>query len=255
MISTYSDHGMEAAVPFDKAYDETLQALLERLTKVETQSTTDEDRGERMFWAARRMRYALGYLTGPFRWSLRTLLKMLSKSYREKEKHAVWKKKEQVFVQASGSFAHIYLTVSKDRMNLSGIQKRYPNLIKGLKVHPGIGFMVVKTKKGLKIIGWDGEFNINGHVSKKGKDFLKKFGNTKLLLEQIGDLGNRKNVGDIMIFGNFHYGKIISFSDHYACHGGVSKKMNSPFFISKQGFDLRDSKSSSSVYEVFKTYL
>jgi hypothetical protein len=250
-----SDHGMEAAVPFDKAYDETLQALLERLTDVETQSMKDEDRGERMFWAAKRMGYALKYLTGPFRWSLKTMMKALSKSYRKREREAVWKKKEQVFVQASGSFAHIYLTASQQRMTLAGIQEKYPKLIKGLRAHPGIGFFVVKTVKGLKVLGWDGEFNLEKNVSKKGKDFLKRFGKTELLLEQIRELGNKENVGDIIIFGNFHYGKIVSFSDHYACHGGASKKINSPFFLSKQGFDLRDSKSSEAVYEVFKTYL
>ena len=123
--------------------------------------------------------------------------------------------------------------------------------------------VVVKDGNNTRVIGWDGEFIIRNRktrgktriVSRKGRDFLKRFGDTHTLLDQIRRLSSRKKVGDLILFGNYHYGKIVAFGNYYATHGGIGKKMCAPFFMSKQGFDLREVNDPDKLYDLFKSYL
>jgi hypothetical protein len=263
-IYVMSDHGAEDSVPFDHAYDEPLAAFLRRLTKVEVQeSKGEEGLEEQARRSAEKISFASRYLTGPPKWVLKTLVKILSKSAREKEREAVWKDKEQIFIQNAGSLGHIYFNISAKRLGYKEIKRHYPKVLPGLQSHPGIGVIVVNDGNNTRIIGWDGEFIVSNKkprgklkiVSKKGKDFLKRFGETKTLLEQIRRLSNRKNVGDIILFGNYHYGKMVAFGNYYAAHGGIGRRTCSPFFMSKQGFDLREVTDPDKLYDIFKSYL
>jgi len=139
--------------------------------------------------------------------------------------------KAKVVVMGSGSTGLIYFTDSPQRMTFEQIQAAYPELILGLKDHPGIGFLLVRTDtQGDIVIGKSGVHYLKDDVV-EGVDPLAVFGpNAALHLRRESSFSN---CPDIVV--NTHYDpatqELAGFENQVSHHGGLGGPQNHPFIL------------------------
>ena len=139
--------------------------------------------------------------------------------------------KAKVVVMGSGSTGLIYFTDSPQRMTFEQIQAAYPELILGLKDHPGIGFLLVRTDtQGDIVIGKSGVHYLKDDVV-EGVDPLAVFGpNAALHLRRESSFSN---CPDIVV--NTHYDpatqELAGFENQVSHHGGMGGPQNHPFIL------------------------
>lgn len=139
--------------------------------------------------------------------------------------------KANVVVMGSGSTGLIYFTDSPQRMTFEQIQATHPELILGLKDHPGIGFLLVRTDtQGDIVIGKSGVHYLKDDVV-EGVDPLAVFGpNAALHLRRESSFSN---CPDIVV--NTHYDpatqELAGFENQVSHHGGMGGPQNHPFLL------------------------
>ena len=139
--------------------------------------------------------------------------------------------KAKVVVMGSGSTGLIYFTDLPQRMTFEQIQAAYPELILGLKDHPGIGFLLVRTDaQGDIVIGKSGVHYLKDDVV-EGVDPLTVFGpNAALHLRRESSFSN---CPDIVV--NTYYDpatqELAGFENQVSHHGGMGGPQNHPFLL------------------------
>lgn len=252
-----SDHGQVDAVPFRILQGMNLAEFIEKCAKVKSfgLSSTHEGRHTMMGAVMNKTIDLVKYVSTPLRWIVSSFAKGMLKVLKKGDEHFIWNNKEQIFVVDSCSFAHIYFNVSKKRMQIKQIEKKYPTLIEKLARNKHIG--IVMAKQGTNIILMSGKNRITitkDTVKVDGQDFLKKYGNEKLLVKQLRDFDTMKFVGDLVLFGNYENGVAVSFTEHVGAHGGIGGDMMWPFFLSKKKYDFSKMTNAKSLNKIFKEY-
>lgn len=140
-------------------------------------------------------------------------------------------KESQVIVLASGCTGLIYFTEFHQRATYEEIQSRYPELILNLTLHPGIGFVLVRScEQGDMALGKGGiHFLDQGTV--EGVDPLIDYPeNSAMLLKRESSFSN---CPDIIV--NTRYNpqtdEICSFENQVSHHGGLGGSQNYPFIF------------------------
>jgi uncharacterized membrane protein YvlD (DUF360 family) len=137
----------------------------------------------------------------------------------------------EVMVLASGNLGLIYFTDWDERMSYEEINGVFPNIIKGLTEHPGIGFILVHSEAdGPLAIGAKGIYYLkDGRV--QGDDPLTDFGPNaaKHLLRT----ANFPHVADIMVnsFYDPEKDEVAAFEELVGSHGGLGGNQTSPFVM------------------------
>jgi hypothetical protein len=138
---------------------------------------------------------------------------------------------QELVVCASGNLAHLYLTFSDDRVDREQVDRRYPNLIKGLLDHPGVGLVLAHSARhGPVALGRTGEhFLASGRVV--GLDPLIPFG--LLAAQSLSRLAGFTNTGDLSVIGPFDAatGEVVSYEDLVGSHGGLGGWQGQPFVL------------------------
>jgi hypothetical protein len=81
-----------------------------------------------------------------------------------------------VVVCASGNLALVYLTDMPGRATRETLEARHPDLVPKLVEHPGVGFVVLRTGRGVEAVGRHGTRNLeDGSIT--GADPLEGYGN------------------------------------------------------------------------------
>lgn len=153
-----------------------------------------------------------------------------------------------VVVRASGSLAHIYFNVTRERMDLSEIALLYPDLLDALSDHPGIGVVlgleagrpVLVTGRGTLALAPD-----------RLPDGLPEPAQTATDLARLLSFPHS---GDLVLLGAWNRrGRVITFEEQAATHGGAGGPQDYPFFLTPPDapLDLSGVTSASQLYPYF----
>jgi hypothetical protein len=151
------------------------------------------------------------------------------------------------------SVGNIYFRFSKDRLDITDIDTKYPGLDDKLVEHPGISMVCGKQDDHVIIRGKGGSVDIAPDETYviKGENPLKQYGRENdLIVGIISSYVNRENVGDLVLMSNYDDEKdeAVKFSTrhsfHYS-HGGLGGSQNEPFIIAESGLNAGEKNISS----------
>jgi hypothetical protein len=137
-------------------------------------------------------------------------------------------KVSDVVMCASGNLGLVYLTALPGVATKEAIDARYPRLLETLIRHPGVEFVVVRSRDGLVAIGSEGTRDlVDGRVT--GVDPLAKHGS--IGADGLRRIGGFPNSGDLIVVGQFDPDtqQVVSFEELVGSHGGLGGPQGEPF--------------------------
>jgi uncharacterized membrane protein YvlD (DUF360 family) len=142
----------------------------------------------------------------------------------------------EIVVAASGNLALIYLTRLPGRVTMEDIEALYPRLLAGLTAHPGVGFVLVRSRRwGPLVLGPDGRRRLrDDHVD--GLDPLAWFGP-----HAAADLRRHDalaHTGDLVVNSLWEPATedVAAFEELIGCHGGLGGGQSRPVLIHPRGW-------------------
>ena len=138
---------------------------------------------------------------------------------------------EQVVVLGSGNLGLVYLMEEPRRLTVEEIDERHPQLIRSLREHPHVGWVLVHSSEhGPVVLGAGGaQFLLDGRI--EGDDPLAAFSpNAALHLRRTDGFAH---VADIMV-GSFydpHLDEGCAFEELISFHGGLGGPQTRPFLL------------------------
>jgi hypothetical protein len=256
-IHVISDHGQVPAVPFRILNKMTLPEFVEQCTKVQAfgLSSAFEGRLTVMGIMMDKTIDFLKYVSAPLRWVGTSFAKGIKRLLKPNRREFVWEDKEKIFILDSCCLAGVYFNVSEERMDIGEIEAKYPGIVEKLLSNRGIGIVLAKDGEDVILFGKKGKITIRkeGFVM-KGDNFLKAYGDEAVLIKQLREYSGLKFVGDLVLFGNYVDGLMVSFTDHVGAHGGIGGDMTAPFFISKRKHDLSKVTNARELHRIFSSY-
>mgnify|MGYP000852714167 FL=1 len=153
-----------------------------------------------------------------------------------------------VVVRVSGNVAHIYFNVTHERMDVSEIALLYSGLLDTLNDHPGIG-LVLAVENGRPVV-----------VTSRGTSELSAERLPPALAEpeqstaDLARLLRFPHSGDLVVIGAWNaHGRVVTFEDQNATHGGVGGPQDYPFFLTPPSstLDVTHVTNSSQIYPYF----
>jgi hypothetical protein len=164
----------------------------------------------------------------------------------------------EVAVRVSGPLAHIYFNVSDQRVNLSDIALLYPTLLTRLIEHPGIGLVVGREGEETILVGRTGTLTINQNGERlKGVNPLTGLTAPSEQAVRIHQVASFPRSGDLMLFGAWENGMVVTFEDQIGTHGGVGGAQEKPFILypSELEWPSETINSPCQLYPIFARYL
>jgi hypothetical protein len=160
----------------------------------------------------------------------------------------------ELSVMASGCLGLISFPRQPGRLTLEKLDELYPDLIPGLRSHPGVGFLLVRSETdGAVVLGPEG-VNYLDRDWIEGEDPLRPFGP--------GAAGHVKrtdgfpNCADIMINSTYweDLDEVAAFEELVGSHGGMGGSQSWPFVLHPVGLPWPKEPvvGAESVYHVFK---
>ena len=160
-------------------------------------------------------------------------------------------------VVAGGNLALIYFNASKERLTLEGIDEHYPDLVRALANHPGIGVLIVRSAAhGLICVGKDGIHYLD-EERVEGKDPLAVYG--EHAVAAVKRLDTIAHVGDIAVISHFdpETQEISAFEELIGAHGGLGGAQTRPFLLypSDWELDLAPIMGAPMVYQQLRRWM
>jgi hypothetical protein len=209
-----SDHGLTPSVPFREAFGQSLGDFIRGLVeRVES----------------------LREISGPERSQYRGPWRKLLKAFRNISpwfSEELPTPEEEVIVSCSGPLAHVYFNAWRERLSFSQISSLYPNLLKGLIEHPGVGLVALKEGEEIHLLSARGSAVIKGGEVQGDLSFLAPYGEPEDVAKEIARLASFPHSGDVIVVGAMK-GKstIVTFEDQKATHGGPGGAQTRAFII------------------------
>jgi uncharacterized membrane protein YvlD (DUF360 family) len=145
-----------------------------------------------------------------------------------------------VVVASSGNLAHVYVTGVPGRADAAAIDERYPGLIDGLRRHPGIGALIVRSPEGHPLVlGPDGRLDLaTGDL--EGVDPLTPYG--PRAAEAIRRLEAFATSGDLVLLGAVDpvTGEVTGLEELIGSHGGLGGWQTEPFILCPASLTLAE---------------
>lgn len=163
----------------------------------------------------------------------------------------------ELIVVAGGNLAHVYFNVSDERMTLEGIDAQYPDLVRALANHPGVGILVVRSEEhGLICVGRDGIHYLDaGRI--EGKDPLAV--HDEHAATAIRRLDGLEHVGDLVVISIYdpETGEIAAFEELIGAHGGIGGAQTRPFLLYPSDWTLDEGPlvGAPAVYRQLRTWM
>ena len=236
-----SDHGQSNGATFRQRYGETLDDLVRRLiapgadifAQLESrenlskvQATLDEAvSGEQR--TARLIRSAIK----------RQQVKHADPDHAATEEGARNPETSDVVVLASGNLGLISFPKLPGHLSFETIVDQHPNLMIGLRAHPGVSFFVVRSEdEGWLAASANGVYYLD-HDTVEGENPLLPFGpNAALHLKREVSFAN---VPDILVMSMYDVGtgEVAAFEELVGSHGGLGGTQAQPFVLHPTHFD------------------
>lgn len=253
-----SDHGQTLGATFKQRYGKTLKDLvLESIQSTNTNATvssfldTTETQGN--------VDVVLSDIAKDETQASAKVAKKLNKPKKDEELSDEGNKTEQqdneAIVLASGCLGLIYLTKFKNRLSLEEINEAYPDLIKTLTSHEGVGFILVNSNEsGPVAMGKDGKHYLNtGKV--EGVDPLLNFGEN--IVKHLLKTNSFDCTPDILVNSLLEEsGQVAAFEELIGSHGGVGGYQSMPFLMYPKEFRVPSEKivGAGELHKVLKSF-
>jgi hypothetical protein len=236
-----SDHGQSGGATFKQRYDTTLEVLVQALAtgqhRVQGSVGTDESWGRLNVFLTDTIRDEKRALARP----LRRLLKSRTRNGHvvlgpegdrlKGADRAVGGDQAAVVVLGSGNLGLIYFTAGKERMSLEQINRAFPNLVIGLAQHPGIGFVMVRSRKhGAVVIGARGVYYLADDRVEGGNPLARYGANAAMHLRRTDGF---PGAPDVLVNSFYNPGthEVAAFEELIGCHGGLGGCQTQPFML------------------------
>ncbi len=238
-VYVFSDHGQTPSTPFSYRYGETLAELIQRVTPEELEITEFNSPQEVVLYEGWKYMKELAFLTINMPRVFYNLFERIRAGLLKDRPQVlpfVWREeREQVFVNDSCSLSHIYFNFDKGKIPIAEIERRYPDLVRSLLEHPGIGTVIGRDGDGKGVIlKWD------ENLGERDRELFL-------------DLAERRYSGDIIVQGAFDGREIINFEEQLSAHGGTGGDQNRPFFLLPPGcrLDISSIRDPRELYPFF----
>ena len=157
-----------------------------------------------------------------------------------------------VVVRVSGNVAHLYFNVSRERMDVSETALLYPDLLDALNDHPGVGLLLALEDSRPVVVTQHGTMGLTPAALPPG---LAEPGQSAADLARLASFPHS---GDLIVIGAWNArGRVVTFEDQVATHGGVGGPQDYPFFLTPptSTLDLTHVVHSTQIYPYFiETY-
>jgi len=264
-----SDHGQTQGAPFRQRYDETLEELVKGALAqgdVHAPAAVDEAWGDvgavladarqdpglggRVLARATRNRTVGGTVAlGPNRAALeeRSTLEEPNQVDEEEERSALEpdpidpdersapgtpESEQEAVVMVSGPLGLIYLPRSSERLTLEQIAEAHPELVSTLTAHPGIGFVMVRSREhgGAVVVGAGGHRRLADDVV-VGEDPLAHFDPT--VADHLRRHDRFPHCPDLLVNSMYdpQTDEVAPFEDFMGSHGGLGGPQMKPFAV------------------------
>lgn len=231
-----SDHGQTLAAPFQRLYGKTLgQHIVENIenpVSIDERSTGEETSAAQ----AQILLAELGDIEARLRPAGARLLQATRRFVGERaplHDEADWdlSRRNDVVVRNSGSLAHVYFNVNRRALDLSDIALLYPRLLPSLLEHPGIGWVVGREGGQVVVMDQGGTLTLGRLEHVEGRYPLADLPEPAHAACQLRKLACYPHSGDLILLGAWRDGRVITFEDQVASHGGLGGAQDYPFII------------------------
>jgi hypothetical protein len=167
--------------------------------------------------------------------------------------------RKNTIVLASGNLGLIYFTHWQERLTLEQISAEFPGLVEALALHPGIGFVVVRSaEKGLlALCGEGGVYFLDTDTWEGQVNPLARFGPNAAV--HLRDLDTYPDMPDILLnsFYDPDTDEGAAFEELVGFHGGLGGLQNWPFLMYPahlQPGELEPLVGAPDVYKVIRRW-
>lgn len=249
-IVLLADHGHSQGATFKQRYGKTIADLIAELINPQDTSPDDlignvvdtgtGDEGLQF------LGLLLGEVTQEDSWRARTLKRALERrtesGYTEggyvdlddtdEEPTGEEVARAESVVCVTGNLALVYLKASEERMTLEEILARYPRLVRGLLVHPGIGEILVNSEElGAVVLGKQGGIYYLDSDTWEEPNPLAHF--SPHTARHLRELHSYWNCGDLVVFSFYdpETMEVAAFEEQIGSHGGLGGWQTEPFIM------------------------
>lgn len=239
-IVILSDHGQSSGGAFENIYGVSLEGLVKSAMREDASVFASVSTAEAWDHINALLNETLPP-DSPSARLLRTMLKSKEKSgllaigpersLREAQKQAEGLEKARLVALASGSLGLIYFPEADRRLSYEEIQKRYPDLMLNLVQHPGIGFILVRSKQtGDIVMSRDGIYFLDNDTF-EGKNPLAIY--SKHVPHLLRRESGFSNCPDILLSTAYdpETKEQCGFENQASHHGGLGGMQRFPFIF------------------------
>jgi uncharacterized membrane protein YvlD (DUF360 family) len=241
-IVVLADHGQTQGDTFKQRYGQSLDELVEDLTKARTDKAGQGEEG----WA-----YASAMAT-----EISHKPVEIGQKRDETGKKAKKTIQSDISVMPSGALGSICFTKQPGRVSLEWLNQTHPKLIKNLTGHPGVGFLLVKSAKGDLAISKKGTANLKtGKLT--GKNPLADFGPNAA--QHVKRTASFPHCPDIVINSSYwpQTDEVAAFEELVGSHGAMGGPQQYPFILYPSDFKAPSKPivGAENVHKQFKKWL
>jgi hypothetical protein len=217
-----SDHGQSQGAPFRQRYGKTLEQLVQELTAAGSLEMQEQGTEGPSFLHASLTEVGKG--RGPQAWVARHLGAL--RQSRPRNGPA-----PEVVVMASGCLGLVSFPRQPGRMTLEDLQAVYPRLLDGLRTHPGIGFLLVRSEQHGALAMGDRGINYLDEGRVEGLDPLEAFGPNAA--DKVRRTDGFEHCPDIVINSTYwaEDDEVAAFEELVGSHGGMGGTQSHPFVL------------------------
>jgi hypothetical protein len=150
------------------------------------------------------------------------------------------KEPPEIVVMGSGCLGLIYFPRRPGRLTLEEIEAAYPDLIPTLRTHPGVGFLLIRSKRrGAVVLGRAGANYLDEGVV-EGEDPLAPFGHAAA--RHVKRTDGFQHVADIMVNSAYdaQSDEVYAFEELVGSHGGMGGPQSFPFILLPRDWAVPD---------------
>jgi uncharacterized membrane protein YvlD (DUF360 family) len=162
----------------------------------------------------------------------------------------------EIVVAASGNLALVYLARQPGRVSMEEIAERYPALLDGLVAHPGVGWVMVRSRRwGPVVLGRNGRRLLDGDKV-EGDDPLRDFG--PYAADDLRRHDGLAHTGDLLVNSLWDPAtqEVAAFEELIGCHGGLGGWQDRPMLIHPARWSVPgDLTGADAVHDLLRHWL
>lgn len=253
-----ADHGQSQGATFLQRYDESLEQVVSRLvgdgdtTVVAETAGSDEGRGQLTAGLAE-----LGTRPTVTGRAAKAIADRRDELEQPAAKELAAGELPEVTVMASGNLGLISFPREPGRVTLEQLERSRPGLVDGLRAHPGIGFVLVRSEAdGAVVLGARGRHLLDSGVV-EGEDPLAPFG--PRAADHVRRTDRFRQCPDVVVNSTYwaDVDEVAAFEELVGSHGGLGGAQALPFVLHPAGLPWPEDHvvGSATVHRIFCGWL